>query len=135
VQEKMDEKGKRIQAQIQFMERNVKALEELVTKMVRIREAQEAFYVQFSKGMQDIGAQEDFSPLSQCFGVMADSCKKLNTETHEIMIQRPEEGIMQMLTQIQDWGITPMKVSSTNMLDSNRVTHLIFVLIALTRRS
>ncbi|TMW57377.1 hypothetical protein Poli38472_003302 [Pythium oligandrum] len=106
---KMDERGRQWQTQLQFMERNGKALEELVARMLRIREEQEAFHRSFTKSMQDMGALEETKALAQCFNALGDSGLKMANETHDVMMQRPETEILQVLTQIQDWGIVPMK--------------------------
>jgi hypothetical protein len=106
----MDDLGKRVQAQLQFMERNGRALEELIAKMLRMREEQEGFLHGFAKALQDIGAQEDSKELAQCLLSLGDCGQRLASETHDVMLQRPEGEMLLALTQIQDWGIVPMKV-------------------------
>lgn len=108
--ETMDERGKYLLGQLQFMERNVKALEEVVAKMLRIREEQENFNNVFAKSMHDIGAMEEAKSLAHCFNSLGDCGTTLVQDTHDIMIVRPEVEILQVLTQIQDWGVVPMKV-------------------------
>ncbi|DBA02464.1 TPA: hypothetical protein N0F65_008678 [Lagenidium giganteum] len=106
----MDEKGRALAAHVQFLERNVKALEELVAKLIRMREEQEQFFSGvFTKSMEDVAAQEDCAPLAQCFTHLADASKKLAVDTHDVMLKRPEPEILQTLAQIQDWGIVPMR--------------------------
>uniref|UniRef100_K3X4A2 BAR domain-containing protein n=1 Tax=Globisporangium ultimum (strain ATCC 200006 / CBS 805.95 / DAOM BR144) TaxID=431595 RepID=K3X4A2_GLOUD len=105
----MDDLGKRVQAQLQFMERNGRALEELIAKMLRMREEQEGFLHGFAKALQDIGAQEDSKELAQCLLSLGDCGQRLASETHDVMLQRPEGEMLLALTQIQDWGIVPMK--------------------------
>lgn len=106
----MDERGRQFQTQLQFIERNGKALEELIAKMLRVREEQEVFLGAFARSMSDIGAQEGWAPLAQCFTSVGDSGRQLVQETHEVMLQRPEPEMLLMLTQIQDWGVVPIKV-------------------------
>lgn len=107
----MDEKaGKSLQAQLQFMERNGRALEELIAKMMRVREEQESFLVGFARSLQDMGAQEDSKEIARCLASLGESGGKLATETHDVMLQRPEGEMLLTLTQIQDWGVVPMKV-------------------------
>lgn len=106
----MDEKGKSLQAQLQFMERNGRALEELIAKMLRVREEQESFLAGFARSLQDMGAQEDSREIAQCLTSLGECGGKLATETHDVMLQRPESEMLLTLTQIQDWGVVPMKV-------------------------
>lgn len=108
----MDERGRGLQARVQFMERNGRALEELTAKMLRAREEQEAFLTGFGKGMQDVAAQEDSRALAACFAALAESGQKLASETHEVLLQRPEAEILHNITQVQDWGIVPIKVDA-----------------------
>ncbi|GAB9475090.1 hypothetical protein Gpo141_00012195 [Globisporangium polare] len=105
----MDEKGKSLQAQLQFMERNGRALEELIAKMLRVREEQESFLAGFARSLQDMGAQEDSREIAQCLTSLGECGGKLATETHDVMLQRPESEMLLTLTQIQDWGVVPMK--------------------------
>ncbi|KUF93068.1 hypothetical protein AM588_10008877 [Phytophthora nicotianae] len=55
----MEQRGRTFAAQLQFMERNGRALEELVAKMMKAREEQEAFLGSFAKSLEDIAAQEE----------------------------------------------------------------------------
>lgn len=112
----MDEKGKSLQAQLQFMERNGHALEELVAKMLRAREEQESFLAAFARSLQDMGAQEDSSEIAQCLTSLGECGGKLAAETHDVMLQRPEGEMLLTLTQIQDWGVVPMKVRSVSRM-------------------
>lgn len=105
-----DERGRSLQAQLQFMERNGRALEELVAKMLRVREEQESFFTGFARALQDVGAQEESPELAQCLTSLGDCGQKLAAETHDVMLQRPEPEVLLTLAYIQDWGIVPMKV-------------------------
>lgn len=116
----MDEKSKSLQTQLQFMERNGKALEELIAKMLRVREEQESFFHGFSRSLQDIGAQEDSRELAQCLLSLGDCGQKMAAETHGVMLQRPEGEMLLTLTQIQDWGVVPMKVGVLVELSCSR---------------
>jgi hypothetical protein len=106
----MDERGRQLTAQLQFMERNGRALEELVAKMLHIREEEEAFLGVFAKTLQDVAAQEDNKTIAQSLQSLGSSSAKLASETHDTVMQRAEPEILQVLAQIQDWGIVPMKV-------------------------
>lgn len=106
----MEQRGRTLQAQLQFMERNGRALEELVAKMMKAREEQETFLGAFAKSLEDIAAQEEFAPLAQCLGNLGECGQKLASESHDVMMLRPETEILQVVTQIQDWAIVPMKV-------------------------
>jgi hypothetical protein len=110
VDRRMEQRGRSLQAQLQFMERNGRALEELVAKMMKAREEQEAFLGTFAKSLEDIAAQEECAPLAQCLGSLGESGQKLASESHDVMLLRPETEILQVVTQIQDWAIVPMKV-------------------------
>ncbi|GLE06315.1 hypothetical protein PINS_up015562 [Pythium insidiosum] len=105
----MDEHGKRLQGQLLFVEANIKALEELVAKMLRLREEQENFHYTFAKMLSDMSATEDAKPLAQCLFSLSESGTKMARDTHDVMLQRPEPEILQVLTQIQDWGVVPLK--------------------------
>ncbi|KAJ0402130.1 hypothetical protein P43SY_000445 [Pythium insidiosum] len=105
----MDEHGKRLQGRLQFVETNIKALEELVAKMLRLREEQESFHYTFAKTLSDVSATEDAKPLAQCLFKLSESSTKMAKDTHDVMLQRPEPEILQVLTQIQDWGVVPLK--------------------------
>lgn len=107
----MDERGRSLQAQLQFLERNGRALEELVARMLRVREEQAAFLGGFARSLQDAGAQESSAALGQCLSGLGDSAQRLALETHDVLLQRPEAEVLQLLAQIQDWGIVPVKVS------------------------
>ncbi|RLN93099.1 hypothetical protein BBJ28_00018804 [Nothophytophthora sp. Chile5] len=109
----MDQRGRRLQAQLQFMERNGRALEELVAKTLRAREEQESFLGVFAKTLEDIAAQEEFPPLAQCLGSLGECGQKLVSESHDVMLLRPESEILLAVTQIQDWAIVPMKQGSS----------------------
>ncbi|KAK1941633.1 hypothetical protein P3T76_006697 [Phytophthora citrophthora] len=100
----------RLAAQLQFMERNARALEELVARMMKAREEQEAFLGVFAKSLEDIAAQEEWAPLAQCLGGLGECGQTLVSESHDVMMLRPETEILQVVTQIQDWAIVPMKV-------------------------
>ncbi|KAE8886655.1 hypothetical protein PF005_g1858 [Phytophthora fragariae] len=105
----MEQRGRSLQAQLQFMERNGRALEELVARMMKAREEQEAFLGAFAKSLEDIAAQEECAPLAQCLGSLGECSHKLASESHDVMLLRPETEILQVVTQIQDWAIVPMK--------------------------
>ncbi|EEY61262.1 uncharacterized protein PITG_01525 [Phytophthora infestans T30-4] len=105
----MEHRGRTLAAQLQFMERNGRALEELVAKMMKAREEQEAFLGSFAKSLEDIAAQEECAPLAQCLGSLGECSQKLVSESHDVMMLRPETEILQVVTQIQDWAIVPMK--------------------------
>ncbi|KAG7393512.1 hypothetical protein PHYPSEUDO_007349 [Phytophthora pseudosyringae] len=105
----MEQRGRTLAAQLQFMERNGRALEELVAKMMKAREEQETFLGAFAKSLEDIAAQEECAPLAQCLGSLGESGQKLASESHDVMMLRPETEILQVVTQIQDWAIVPMK--------------------------
>lgn len=111
----MDERGRTLQARVQFMERNGRALEELTAKMLRAREEQESFLGVFSKSLQDVAAQEDCRSLSSCFAALSESGQKLASDTHDVMLQRPEAEILHNISQVQDWGIIPIKVCSVGV--------------------
>ncbi|KAG7401217.1 hypothetical protein PHYBOEH_002401 [Phytophthora boehmeriae] len=104
-----EQRGRSLQAQLQFMERNGRALEELVAKTLKAREEQETFLTGFAKSLEDIAAQEGFQPLAKCLGSLGECGQKLVTESHDVMLLRPESEILQTVTQIQDWAIVPMK--------------------------
>lgn len=106
----MGQRERSLQAQLQFMERNGRALEELVAKMMKVREEQEAFLGAFARSLEDIAAQEECAPLARCLGSLGECGQKLATESHDVMLLRPETEILQVVTQIQDWAIVPMKV-------------------------
>ncbi|RLN74182.1 hypothetical protein BBJ28_00019899 [Nothophytophthora sp. Chile5] len=106
----MDQRGRRLQAQLQFMERNGRALEELAAKTLRAREEQESFLGVFAKTLEEIAAQEEFPPLAQCLGSLGECGQRLVSESHDVMLLRPESEILLAVTQIQDWAIVPMKV-------------------------
>eukprot|EP00644_Phytophthora_capsici_P008068 jgi/Phyca11/20153/fgenesh1_pg.PHYCAscaffold_58_\ len=99
----------RLTAQLQFMEHNARALEELVARMMKAREEQEAFLGVFAKSLEDIAAQEEWPPLAQCLGGLGECGQTLVSESHDVMMLRPETEILQVVTQIQDWAIVPMK--------------------------
>ncbi|OWY94400.1 hypothetical protein PHMEG_00035889 [Phytophthora megakarya] len=105
----MEQRGRTLAAQLQFMERNSRALEELVAKMLKAREEQETFLVAFAKSVEDIAAQEECTGLAKCLGSLGESGQKLASESHDVMMLRPETEILQVVTQIQDWAIVPMK--------------------------
>ncbi|ETI56741.1 hypothetical protein, variant [Phytophthora nicotianae CJ01A1] len=105
----MEQRGRTFAAQLQFMERNGRALEELVAKMMKAREEQEAFLGSFAKSLEDIAAQEECEPLAQCLGSLGECGQKLVSESHDVMMLRPEMEVLQVVTQIQDWAIVPMK--------------------------
>ncbi|KAG2531981.1 hypothetical protein JM18_001491 [Phytophthora kernoviae] len=102
-------RGRSLQAQLQFMERNGRALEELVAKTLKAREEQENFLNGFAKSLEDIAAQEGFQPLAKCLGSLGECGQRLVNESHDVMLLRPESEILQTVTQIQDWAIVPMK--------------------------
>ncbi|KAG2763148.1 hypothetical protein Pcac1_g25153 [Phytophthora cactorum] len=105
----MEQRGRTLAAQLQFMERNGRALEELVAKIMKAREDQEAFLGAFARSLEDIAAQEECAPLAQCLGNLGECGQKLVSESHDVMMLRPETEILQVVTQIQDWAIVPMK--------------------------
>ncbi|KAG6598189.1 FAM92 protein [Phytophthora cinnamomi] len=105
----MEPRGRSLQAQLQFMERNGRALEELVARMLKAREEQEAFLGAFAKSLEDIAAQEECAPLAQCLGSLGECGQRLASESHDVMLLRPETEILQVVTQIQDWAVVPMK--------------------------
>ncbi|KAL4136721.1 hypothetical protein KRP22_000248 [Phytophthora ramorum] len=105
----MEQRGRSLQAALQFMERNGRALEELVARMLKAREEQETFLGAFAKSLEDIAAQEECTPLAQVLESLGDCGQKLASESHDIMMLRPETEILQVVTQIQDWAIVPMK--------------------------
>ncbi|KAL7680986.1 hypothetical protein Plhal304r1_c060g0146001 [Plasmopara halstedii] len=96
-------------AQLQFMEHNGRALEDLVAKMMKAREEQEAFLGTFAQSLEDIAAQEECTPLAQCLENLGKCGQMLARESHDVMMLRPETEILQVLARIQDWAIVPMK--------------------------
>lgn len=108
-----DERGRALAARVQFMERNGRALEELTARMLRAREEQEAFLALFGRGMQDVAAQEDHSALGDCWAALAESGRRLASETHDVLLQRPETEILHSISQVQDWGVVPVKVGTS----------------------
>lgn len=107
----MDERGRSLQSQLQFLERNGRALEELVAKMLRVREEQAAYLGGFARSLQDAGAQETSTAVAQCLVSLGESAQRLALETHDVLLQRPEAEVLLTLAHIQDWGVVPMKVA------------------------
>lgn len=106
----MDASLEDIRAQVQFTERNIRILEETVIKMIRKREDSQQFLQVLSENMHNVAAQEHCPELNQCITELAESFRVFGEKTNVVMTQRPEAHILQVLTQIQDWGVVPMKV-------------------------
>ncbi|CAH0476451.1 unnamed protein product [Peronospora belbahrii] len=98
-----------LQTQLEVIERNGRVLEAIIEKMIAIRMKQETFLHEFAKSMNDLAIHEDCVSLAKCLGELSECGQKMENDCHDIMIERPEMEIVQIWTQIQEWGIGPMK--------------------------
>ncbi|TDH72297.1 uncharacterized protein CCR75_003441 [Bremia lactucae] len=109
MRESLEQRSRLLAAQLQIFERNGRTLTELIAKMLKAREEQETILLAFAKSFEDIAAQEECAPLAHCLGSLGDCGQKLANESHEVMMLRPEKEILQVIAQIQEWAIVPMK--------------------------
>ena len=109
----MDFDPEQIRTQMHVAERNLKVLEESIVKMIRIREDTQQFMQDFATSMSNIGAEEYDAAMSHCIQSLGSSVPNVSKQTSDIMLHRPQSHILQVLTQIQDWGIVPIQVNRT----------------------
>nr|CCA24031.1 conserved hypothetical protein [Albugo laibachii Nc14] len=105
----MDFDPEQIRTQMHVAERNLKVLEESIVKMIRIREDTQQFMQDFATSMSNIGAEEYDAAMSHCIQSLGSSVSNVSKQTSDIMLHRPQSHILQVLTQIQDWGIVPIQ--------------------------
>ncbi|CAI5744028.1 unnamed protein product [Peronospora destructor] len=84
----MEERGRYVSTQLQLME---------CTGRV------------FAKSLEDIAVQEDNAPLAKCLETLSECGQQMTIACHNVMIKRPETEILEVLNQIQDYAIVPMK--------------------------
>ncbi|CAI5732791.1 unnamed protein product [Hyaloperonospora brassicae] len=105
----MARRGRTLQAQVEFMERTGQAIEELVVKMMKAHEEQETYLVAFAASLEDVAAHETCAPLAKCLEALRECGQSLVRESHDVMMTRPETEILEVVAQMNDWAVTPMK--------------------------
>ncbi|OQR93864.1 hypothetical protein THRCLA_08325 [Thraustotheca clavata] len=109
MKDEVDERSKHLWNAIQVVERSLKVLEEQIQSSIVFREQRDAHVAKITKAFEDCAIMESYAALRATMTAMGHATKTLSTETYEMMIVRPEQQAIVELTQIQDWGVVPMK--------------------------
>ncbi|EQC38199.1 hypothetical protein SDRG_04627 [Saprolegnia diclina VS20] len=109
MKDEVDERSKHLWNTLHLIERNLKLLAEAIEATTTFREARDAHAAKLAKAFDDCAITEPCMAVHTVLAAMGDATRTLSTETHEIMVVRPEQTAIVELTQIQDWGVVPMK--------------------------
>lgn len=105
----VDERGAFLNDQVEFFERNVVVLGKQISNWMAAHSSGSLNMDGFGQAMLSMSAHEVYVDLANAFQTMADSTAKLNQETHEIMSERSKDKLLNMLVQIQNDAIDPVK--------------------------
>uniref|UniRef100_A0AAV1TA30 BAR domain-containing protein n=1 Tax=Peronospora matthiolae TaxID=2874970 RepID=A0AAV1TA30_9STRA len=103
------ERTRTLQLQLEFVERAGHAVEELVQKMKKAHAEQETFLLAFTASLEDLAAQETCEPLAKCLEDLRECGQSLVRESHDVMMVRPDAEILEVVTQVNELAVTPMK--------------------------
>ncbi|OQR86879.1 hypothetical protein ACHHYP_09754 [Achlya hypogyna] len=109
MKEDVDERSKQLWNMLHLVERNLKVLEEQIAASTRFREARDAHAAKVAKALDDCAVTEACGSLKAAISSLGDATRTLSIETYEMMLVRPEQQAIVELTQIQDWGVVPMR--------------------------
>jgi hypothetical protein len=109
MKDELDERSKYLWSAVQLMERNLRVIEEQIQISVKFRESRDAYVAKMANAFEACAAQEAFPTLQKSLLTLAEASKTLSLETHEMLVLRPEQHAIVQLTQIQDWGLVPIK--------------------------
>ncbi|KDO24027.1 hypothetical protein SPRG_10815 [Saprolegnia parasitica CBS 223.65] len=109
MKDEVDERSKHLWNTLHLIERNLKLLTEAIEATTTFREARDAHAAKLAKAFDDCAITEPCHAVHTVLAAMGDATRTLSTETHEVMVVRPEQTAIVELTQIQDWGVVPMK--------------------------